>query len=180
MSYKTINLEPNLPSGSKAFTQESSDGVSFNVAEVSQVRPPVRIPGNNLANATLDARKVASLWTRGIMPHEIAEVMDVSVVIVEELLRSEDFTLEVNSMLATRELLDLEKALETTSVEALVCLRDLMKNGSNEAVRVKAATYLIDQYRGKAPQHIKISGGKSIEDPKSEAERLRKQLGYTQ
>jgi len=114
------------------------------------------------------------------MPHEIAEVMDVSVVIVEELLRSEDFTLEVNSMLATRELLDLEKALETTSVEALVCLRDLMKNGSNEAVRVKAATYLIDQYRGKAPQHIKISGGKSIEDPKSEAERLRKQLGYTQ
>jgi len=86
---------------------------------------------------------------------------------------------EVNALLATRELTNLDKAFESTSVEALVCLRDLIKRGTNEATRAKAAMYVIDQFRGKAPQHIQLTSGKIVEDPKAEIARVKKQLGLT-
>lgn len=146
---------------------------------LGEARPRTREADARVFNSKIDLRKVAVMWSRGMMPSEIVDTLDMSPVILEELMRSEEFSLEVNALLATREITSLDKALESTAVEALIALRDVMKNSLNEAVKVKAAMYLIDQHRGKAPQHIQLTSGKVVEDPKQEAERLKKKLGYT-
>lgn len=142
--------------------------------------PMVREDAPKVLDSKLDVKRIAALWARGVPPNEISEVLGMSDVLLSELMRSEEFSLAVNALLATREILSIEKALESSAVEALLTLRDLATNGENEAVKAKCAMYLVDQFRGKAPQHIKLSQGKVVEDPVAEAERLRKKIGYKQ
>jgi len=142
-------------------------------------RPTVRDAEAKVLDSKIDLKKVAMLWTRGVLPHEISEVMSLSDVVLDELMRSEEFVDEVNGLQATREITSLDKALEATCAEALITLRDLMKTSDNPAVRSKCAMYIIDQHRGKAPQHIQLSSGKIVQDPAEEIARMKKQLGYT-
>lgn len=139
-------------------------------------KPVVRDETPLVLSSKVDLKKVATLWTRGVMPHEISEVMGLSDVVLDELLRSEEFAEHVNAMLATREITSFDKALESTSAEALLALRDLIKNSDNPAVKAKCAMYIIDQHRGKASQHIQLSGGKIVEDPQKEILRLKEKL----
>lgn len=181
MSFTVLPLmTPQGQNGSRGFTHLDSSGVDLSVAELlGGPRPEVRDADAKVLDSKLDLKRVAMLWTRGVLPHEISEVVGLSDAVLDELLRSEEFMLEVNALLATREVTSLDKALESTSVEALVCLRDLIKRGANEATRAKAAMYVIDQFRGKAPQHIRLTGGKHVEDPQAEIARVKKQLGLT-
>lgn len=143
-------------------------------------KPVLRDEAPLVLSSKVDLKKVATLWTRGIMPHEISEVLGLSDVVLDELLRSEEFAEHVNAMLATREITSFDKALESTSAEALLALRDLIKNCDNPAVKAKCAMYIIDQHRGKAPQHIQLSGGKIVEDPQKEILRLKEKLKLSQ
>jgi len=139
--------------------------------------PVVRDAEARVLKSKIDVGQVVMLWTRGVLPHEIATVLGMGDALLDELMRSEEFTEAVNALLATREITSLDKALESTAAEALLVLRDMMKTGEFEATRVKAAMYIIDQTRGKAPQHVVMTGGKMVEDPKSEIARIQKKLG---
>jgi len=181
MSFTVLPLTtPQGQNGSRGFTHLEGNSVDLDLAHLlGGYKPEVRDGDVKVLDSKIDLKRAAVLWSRGVLPHEIAEVLELSDAVLDELLRSEEFTTEVNTLLATREITSLDKALESTCVEALVCLRDLIKRGANEATRAKAAMYVIDQHRGKAPQHIQLSGGKIVEDPKEEIARVRKQLGLT-
>lgn len=147
---------------------------------LGEARPTVRDVETEVLSEKIDVKKVAKLWSRGVLPHEIAEILSMSDVLLDELMRSESFVEEVNALQATKELTSLDKLFESTSAEALVCLRDLMKNSSDDRVRSKIAMYIVDQHRGKAMQRVNIvGGGPPVNDPKSEIERLKTKLGYT-
>lgn len=179
-SFTVLPLTQPQGNGSKGLTDRGGKVVDIDVSHLlGGSRPEVREAGVKVLNSKIDHRQIALLWTRGVLPHEIAEVLGLSDVILDELMRSDEFVAEVNGLQATREITSLEKALETTSAEALICLRDLMKSSPNDAVRAKCAMYIIDQHRGKAPQHIQLTGGRIVEDPKAEIERMKKKLGYT-
>jgi len=181
MSFTVLPLTtPQGQNGSRGFTHLEGNGVDLELAHlIGGYRPTVRDAEAKVLDSKIDLKKVAMLWTRGVLPHEISEVMSLSDVVLDELMRSEEFVDEVNGLQATREITSLDKALEATCAEALITLRDLMKASDNPAVRSKCAMYIIDQHRGKAPQHIQLSGGKLVEDPKEEIARVRKQLGLT-
>lgn len=164
--------------GSNGFTQPNGRSVDLSVNDLlGGSRPVVRDGEARVLKSKVDVGQVVMLWTRGVLPHEIAEVMGLGDALLDELMRSEEFTEAVNALLATREITSLDKALESTGAEALLVLRDMMKTGESEAVRAKAAMYIIDQTRGKAPQHVVMTGGKMVEDPKSEIARIQKKLG---
>lgn len=180
MSFTVLPLtQPQGQTGSRGFTHLEGHDVDLSVSDLlGGSRPVVRDADVKVLDGKIDLKRAALLWSRGVLPHEIAEVLELGDTLLDELLRSEEFVNEVNALLATRELTNLDKAFESTSVEALVCLRDLIKRGTNEATRAKAAMYVIDQFRGKAPQHIQLTGGKIVEDPAAEIERMKKKLGY--
>lgn len=181
MSFTVLPLsQPQGRTGSNGFTHRNGDVIDVSVHDLlGGSRPTLRDDSPKVLDSKIDVKKVAMLWSRGVMPNEISEVMGLSDVILDELMRSEEFTVQVNALLATREITSLDKALESTAAEALVALRDLLKNSGNDAVKAKCAMYVIDQHRGKAPQHIQLSSGKITEDPKGEAERLKKMLGFS-
>lgn len=180
MSFTVLPLTQPQGNGSKGFTDPKRGDVDLDLVHLlGGSRPTVRDADVKVLDSKIDLKNVALLWTRGVLPHEISEVMGLSDAVLDELLRSEEFVDEVNALQAAREITSLDKALESTSVEALVCLRDLIKRGTNEATRAKAAMYVIDQHRGKAPQHIQLTGGKIVEDPAAEIERMKKKLGYS-
>jgi hypothetical protein len=180
MSFTVLPLTQPQGYGSNGLTDRKSGAVDLDLAHLlGSYKPEVRDADVKVVRKSIDYRQVAVLWTRGVLPHEIAEVMGLSDVILDELMRSEEFVAEVNGLQATREITSLEKALEATSAEALICIRDLMKRSPNDAVKAKCAMYVIDQHRGKAPQHIQLTGGRIVEDPKAEIERMKKKLGYT-
>jgi len=178
MSFTVLPLtQPQGRNGSKGFTRFEKDVVDVSVSELlGGSRPVVREDTPKVLDSKIDVKKIAVLWTRGVMPNEISEVMGLSDVVLDELMRSEEFVIQVNALQASREITSLDKALESTATEALVALRDLLKTSTNDAVKAKVAMYVLDQHRGKAPQHIQLSSGKVVEDPKAEAERLKKAL----
>lgn len=180
MSFTILPLtQPQGQNGASGLTDRNGKIVDLDVSHLlGGSRPVVRDAEAKVLDSKIDLKKVAMLWTRGVLPHEISEVLGLSDVILDELMRSEEFVIEVNGLQATREITSLEKALESTSAEALIMLRDLMKHADSCAVRAKCAMYIIDQARGKAPQHIQLTGGKIVEDPKAEIERMKKKLGY--
>lgn len=182
MSFTILPLtQPQGQNGSNGLTDRNGKVVDIDVSHLlgGSSRPVVREAEAKVLDSKIDLKKVAMLWTRGVLPHEISEVLGLSDAILDELMRSEDFVVEVNGLQATREITSLEKALESTSAEALITLRDMMKTADSHAVRAKCAMYIIDQHRGKAPQHIQLTGGKIVEDPKAEIERMKKKLGYS-
>lgn len=181
MAFTVLPLtQPQGRNGSKGFTHFEKEAVDVSVSELlGGSRPVLRDESPKVLDSKLDLKKIAMLWTRGVLPHEISELLGVSDVVLNELMRSEEFVIQVNALQAAREITSLDKALESTCAEALVALRDLMKTSENDAVKAKCAMYIIDQHRGKAPQHITMTGGKIVEDPKAEAERLKKKLGYS-
>lgn len=169
---------PPSKGGSNGFTHPNGRSVDLSVNDLlGGSVPVVRDAEARVLKSKIDVGQVVMLWTRGVLPHEIATVLGMGDALLDELMRSEEFTEAVNALLATREITSLDKALESTAAEALLVLRDLMKTGEKEATRVKAAMYVIDQTRGKAPQHIQLTGGKMVEDPKSEIARIQKKLG---
>ena len=75
---------------------------------------------------------------------------------------------------------DISKMLKGAASEAIMTVRDLATNGTSEAIKLKAATDILDRYRGKATNFVHHTNGALSEAPADELLRLEEELKITE
>jgi hypothetical protein len=71
---------------------------------------------------------------------------------------------------------DISKMLKGAATEAIMTIRDLATNGTNETTKLKASQDLLDRYRGKATNFVHHTNGALSEKPEEELKRLEEEL----
>jgi len=133
-------------------------------------------PKVEIQKETATHRTAAFMVASGAKLKTVAFELGVAESTVSNWLRQPWFQANVNSIIQEEFGGDLTAMLKSFASTALLVQVDLMTNSTSDAVRLKAASDLLDRFRGKPTTFVHHTNSQLSEDPQKEILRLEEEL----